>query len=149
MVEDMLVLARADAGGRQLNSRPLYLDELVSECVRALSVIAQVRDVELETALQPDVFIRADDVLARQMVTNLLVNAVQHTPPGGKVTVAVESDGDVATISVSDTGAGIPAADRERVFERFVRLDPARAATRERVSGCPSPAGSRCSTAAP
>jgi heavy metal sensor kinase len=137
MVEDMLVLARADAGGYRLTRRPLYVDDIVAECVRAVSVVAATRDVRLETILQPDVAVNADDGLLRQLVTNLLDNAVQYTPPGGRVTVAIKSDAESATITVSDTGSGIPIADRERVFERFVRLDPARSATSGAGLGLP------------
>jgi two-component system OmpR family sensor kinase len=137
MVEDMLVLARADAGGYRLTRRPLYVDEIVAECVRAVSVVAATKDVQLETILQPDVSVNGDDRLLRQLVTNLLDNAVQYTPAGGSVTVAVKSDGASITITVSDTGPGIPPADRERVFERFVRLDPARSAASGAGLGLP------------
>ena len=78
-----------------------------------------------------------DDGLLRQLVTNLLDNAVQYTPRGGSVTVALEADMIHATITVSDTGCGIPAADRERVFDRFVRLDPARTSTSGAGLGLP------------
>jgi signal transduction histidine kinase len=60
---------------------------------------------------------------------NLLDNAVQYTPVGGHVTVILRDDATAVTLSVADTGPGIPAGDRERVFERFVRLDPARTNT--------------------
>jgi signal transduction histidine kinase len=129
MVEDMLVLARADAGGYRLTVGPLYVDEIVAECVRAVSVLATTREVQVVTAIQPDVLAHADDGLLRRLVTNLLDNAVQYTPPGGSVTVGVQSDAASTTITVSDTGPGIAPADRQRVFERFVRLDPARSAT--------------------
>ena len=128
MVEDMFVLARADAGGYRLTRRPLYLDEVVAECVRAVSVVAATREIQLATTLQPDVSLNADDGLLRQLVTNLLDNAVQYSRIGGSVTIAVSADATVATVTVSDTGPGIAAADRERIFERFVRLEPARAA---------------------
>lgn len=137
MVEDMFVLARADAGGSRLTRRQVYLDEIVAECVRAVSVVARSRQVQLETQLQSDLSISVDDGLLRQLVTNLLDNAVQHTPLGGVVTVAVNRVDAVATITVSDTGPGIPSGDRERVFERFVRLDPARSATSGAGLGLP------------
>ena len=120
-----------------MTRRPVYLDDIVAECVRAVSVVATTRDIELVTALQPDVSINADDGLLRQLVTNLLDNAVQYTPPGGSVTVIVNTDETSANITVSDTGPGIPPADRERVFERFVRLDPARSATSGAGLGLP------------
>ncbi len=137
LVEDMLVLARADAGGYRLTRRPIYMDELVAECVRAVSVVAATQDIELVTVIEPDVSVNADDGLLHQLVTNLLDNAVQYTPPGGSVTVSVDDDAASATITVSDTGSGIPPADRERVFERFVRLDPARSATSGAGLGLP------------
>jgi heavy metal sensor kinase len=137
MVEDMFVLARADAGGYRLTKRLLYVDEIVAECVRAVSVVAATRDIQLTTALESDVSVNGDDGLLRQLVTNLLDNAVQYTPPGGSVTVSVSSDAGSAAITVSDTGPGIPPADRARVFERFVRLDPARSATSGAGLGLP------------
>jgi heavy metal sensor kinase len=137
MVEDMFVLARADAGGQRLTKRLVYVDEIVAECVRAVSVVAATRDIRLTTVLQADVSVDADDGLLRQLVTNLLDNAVQYTPPGGSVTVIVDTDETSANIKVSDTGPGIPPADRERVFERFVRLDPARSATSGAGLGLP------------
>jgi signal transduction histidine kinase len=126
MVEDMLVLARADAGAYPLTPRLLYLDEIVAECVRAVAVIATTREVALVTHLQPDVSLIGDDGLLRRLTMNLLDNAVQYTPPGGTVTVTLACDAMLATIAFSDTGPGIAVADRERVFERFVRLDAAR-----------------------
>ena len=126
MVENMLVLARADAGGYPLIRRPLYVDEVVEECVRAVSMVATTRKIEIVTNIQSDVSLHADDSLLRRLVMNLLDNAVHYTPAGGQVTVTLKSDAAVVTLAVSDTGPGIQAVDRERVFERFVRLDPAR-----------------------
>lgn len=129
MVEDMLVLARADAGGYALMRRLLYVDEVVEECVRAVSMVAATRAIRIVTTIQNDVSLYADDNLLRRLVMNLLDNAVQYTPTGGQVTVILNGDASVVTLAVSDTGPGIPVVDRERVFERFVRLDPARTNT--------------------
>jgi two-component system sensor histidine kinase CiaH len=109
--------------------RLLYADEVVEECVRAVSMVAATRAIRIVTAIQTDVSLYADDHLLRRLVMNLLDNAVQYTPAGGQVTVILKVDANVVTLSVSDTGPGIPAVDRERVFERFVRLDPARTHT--------------------
>ncbi len=137
MVEDMLVLARADAGGYPLTLRPLYLDDLVAECVRAVSVIATRRDVTIVTRIEQDVSMIGDDGLLRRLTMNLLDNAVRYTPASGTVIVTVTCAGMFVVIDVSDTGPGIPAADRERVFERFVRLDPSRSATSGAGLGLP------------
>jgi heavy metal sensor kinase len=128
VVEDMFVLARADAGGQRVTLRPLYLDDVVDECARAAAVVAGPRDVTLITTLAEDVSVSGDHSLLRQLISNLLDNAVRHTPPRGEVTVSLQRQLDTAIVSVSDTGPGVAPEDRDRIFERFVRLDPARSA---------------------
>ncbi len=136
-VEDMFLLARADAGGHRLVRRPLYLDEIVAECVKAAAVAASQRQIQLVTRIEPEVAMQGDDGMLRQLVTNVIDNAVRYTPEGGRVTVAVDRDRADAIVSVSDTGPGIAAADRERIFERFVRLDPARSSSSGAGLGLP------------
>jgi heavy metal sensor kinase len=136
-VEDMLVLARADAGGYRLALAALYLEEIVGECVKAASVLANREHVILVAQLESDVLINADDGLLRQLVTNLIDNAICYTPFGGGVTVKVGKTREFATLAVANTGPGIPVADRERVFERFVRLDPARSSASGAGLGLP------------
>jgi heavy metal sensor kinase len=126
MVEDMLTLASADAGGYAVRRSPLYLDDVLADCARSLSVIATAREVRLDMRADLDVLVDADDVLIRQLFTNLIENALKHTPAGGTVSASLSAVRSAATLIVSDTGPGIPPADRERIFERFVRLDPAR-----------------------
>ncbi|MEP7308249.1 MAG: ATP-binding protein [Acidobacteriota bacterium] len=126
MVEDMLVMARADADAYPVRLEPLYLDDLVADCFSAAMVLAEPRKIRMTSAIHPDVATRADDALLRQLLTNLLQNALRYTPDGGRVHVSLDTDRRHATIAVADTGCGIPKADRQRVFDRFVRLDPAR-----------------------
>ncbi|MEO8070214.1 MAG: ATP-binding protein [Acidobacteriota bacterium] len=126
MVEDMLVLARADAGGYRLTPAAVYLDDVVAECVRAAAVVARTAGVEVIADLQADVSTAADVALVERLVMNLLDNAVQHTPRHGTVSIALAADRREAVLTVADTGPGVPLADRERIFERFVRLDAAR-----------------------
>jgi two-component system sensor histidine kinase VicK len=83
--------------------------------------------VRLSSASGDEVAAVGDDGLLRQLMTNLLHNAIEYTPGGGRVEVSLTVNGRDVTIAVADTGVGIPEADRERVFGRFVRLDPARA----------------------
>jgi signal transduction histidine kinase len=133
LVDGMLVLARADAGGYPLRPVDLYLDEVVEECRRAVDVLAAERGVTIcvgETAETP---FRGDEDLLRQLIVNVLQNAVQHTPPGGAVSVAIsraagvhDGAGPAVIIRVTDTGPGIAAADHTRIFDRFVQLDSAR-----------------------
>ena len=83
LVDDMLVLARADAGGYPLRPVDLYLDEVVAECRRAVDVLAAERGVTIRAAGAAEIPFRGDEDLLRRLVLNVLQNAVQHTPPGG------------------------------------------------------------------
>jgi heavy metal sensor kinase len=125
MVDDMFELALADLDARPLQLEEVYLDEIVHECVGSARVLAHERNVTVTERTPTDVQLRADASLLRQMILNLVENAVRHTPCGGSVNVAMGVADGAVRIDVSDTGPGIPEADRERVFERFVRLTPA------------------------
>jgi signal transduction histidine kinase len=126
LVDDMLVLARADAGGYPLHPVNLYLNDLVDECRRAVDVLARERGVSVRAAIPADVLLRGDENLLRRMLLNVIQNAVTHTRGGGTVTVDVAPNGRQIAIRVHDEGAGIPEADRVRIFDRFVQLDAAR-----------------------
>jgi len=126
LVEDMLVLARADAGGYPMHPVGLDLGEVVDDCRRSAQVVATERGVRLQPSEPREVPFRGDEDLLRRLVSNLLHNAVQHTPPGGAVSVTLAGENGHVQIRVADGGAGIPDADRARIFDRFVRLDEAR-----------------------
>ena len=126
LVENMLVLARADAGGYTLRPVDLYLDEVVADCRRALDVLATERGVTIRSAATPEMAIRGDEDLLRRLMLNVLQNAVQHTAAGGSVSVDIAEEAGAVTIRVSDEGAGIPLEDQQRIFDRFVQLDPSR-----------------------
>jgi len=123
LVDAMFVLSRAEAGGRTLRPEPVYLDEIVAECARGLSVIASERGVRVETTGDTDVAFVGDDDCLRQLFMNLLDNAVAHTRAGGLVTARTHVTDQQISVRITDQGEGIPAADRERIFERFTRLD--------------------------
>jgi signal transduction histidine kinase len=125
LVDDMLVLARADAGGYPIVRAEVDLDAIVEDCVREFSPNAVAKRIRLTSHVQP-VSAVADAALLRRMIGNLLGNALAYTPAGGVVDVSIVPGTAGIGIHISDTGPGIPGADRERVFERFVRLDPAR-----------------------
>jgi len=123
LVDAMFVLSRAEAGGRTLRPEPVYLDEIVAECARGLSVIAAERGVRVETTGDTDVAFVGDDDCLRQLFMNLLDNAVAHTRAGGLVTAHTHLTEQQISVRITDQGEGIPAADHERIFERFTRLD--------------------------
>jgi signal transduction histidine kinase len=126
LVDDMLVLARADAGGYPLRPVDFYLDEVIAECCRAVDVLAAKRGVAIRSRAAPEIPYRGDEDLLRQLVLNVLQNAVQHSPPGGSVAIDVERDAATVKMRVTDSGTGVPPEDEQRIFDRFVQLDPSR-----------------------
>jgi heavy metal sensor kinase len=126
LVDDMLVLARADAGGYPLRREHVYLNELVADCRRTVDVLARGRDVAVGVFAAEDVPFCGDENLLRRMILNVLQNAVSYTRVGTAVTVDVSPNGRHASIRVTDEGDGIPEKERERIFSRFVQLDTAR-----------------------
>jgi two-component system OmpR family sensor kinase len=126
IVDDMFTLARADVGGLPMDRSPLYVDELVAECVRETRVLAGPKGVDVGWDGASEVEATGNERLLRQMLINLLDNAIRYTPAGRAVRVNVAAAPDAVELAVSDGGQGIPEAERERIFERFVRLDAAR-----------------------
>lgn len=127
LVDDMLVLARADGGGYPMVLASVDLAALVNECVRELGARAEDKGIAVHAHLE-SVTLWGDEALLRRMFSNLLGNALTYTSTGGSVEISLATADSRLLLCVADTGPGIPPEDRERVFERFVRLDPARAA---------------------
>jgi signal transduction histidine kinase len=123
LVDAMFLLARAEASGIPMTREPLYLDDLVAESARGLRVLARDRNIDVRIDGQGEFAFFGDASLLRQMVGNLLDNAVRHARPGGVVTIRLRRDGATITLAVRDDGPGVAMQDRERIFERFVRLD--------------------------
>jgi len=126
LVDDLLNLARADAGHVLLQTQDFYLNELLAECCRSVQGLANTRGLTLECLPGNDLQFTGDEQLLRRLVINLLDNAIRYTPLGGKVTAALEAGAASVQLRVSDTGIGIPPADAARVFERFYRSGEAR-----------------------
>ncbi|MDQ3753900.1 MAG: HAMP domain-containing protein [Acidobacteriota bacterium] len=116
IVEDMFTLARADAGRRPLHQSDFYLDELICETAQAAWMLAARKEVSVEVAsAEADVPVRGDEGLLRQMLLNLLDNAIRYTPAGGHVCVSLTQFDSICEISVADSGAGIPAAAQSHI----------------------------------
>jgi heavy metal sensor kinase len=126
LVDDLLNLARADAGHVSLRVEEFYLNDLVADCCRAFQGAAGVKDIELECRCPGDVAFRGDQELLRRLIWNLLDNAIRYTPPGGKVTAKLQCVEGEMRIQVADTGIGIPPEAAPHIFERFYRGDQAR-----------------------
>ena len=131
LVEDLRLLAQAEAEDFQLDIEPDSLDEVAGRSVEAFRARAESRGIALKLeGTSVMAMIALDRTRIAQVVGNLLENAVRHTPSGGEVAVSVGAErGSVATVTVADNGEGIPADELEHVFERFYRVDRSRART--------------------
>jgi len=121
IVQNLFLLARTDAGEYPMQRTRFYLDDLIAECVRSLRNIAAARGVRLEQDGQTDLMIVADEELVMRMLLNVVENALKFTAAGGTVSVTAAGEEGAFVIRVTDTGPGIPEADRERIFDRFFR----------------------------
>jgi heavy metal sensor kinase len=122
LVEDLLVLARAEGAG--LRMQPVDLGELVRSVMARFGKLADEKGVSLQA--HGDAIVRADETSLQRAISNLVDNAVRHTPAGGRVQVDVEEDAGGARLRVLDTGEGVPGPHLDRLFERFYRPDGAR-----------------------
>jgi heavy metal sensor kinase len=126
IVEDMFLLARADAGHPALQNTAFYLDELLTETARAAAMLASRKNLQLEIPAFPETPFRGDESLLRQMIWNLLDNAIKYTPSAGRVRIALQTSQDQHTVTVTDTGIGIPPEIASYIFKRFYRADMSR-----------------------
>jgi signal transduction histidine kinase len=121
IIADMLLLARRDVDRWPLQRTSFYAEELVADCVRAMRLLASERGVQIRLTAGTDLQVSADEELLRQMVGNLLENAVWHSRRGESVDIEVSADRGALNITVRDRGPGIADADLQRIFDRFVR----------------------------
>lgn len=122
MVEALFELAQLEARETRVQIEPIGLAELLQDVVQKFQLRAQQEKVTLEMAEPPALpMVMADVALCERALDNLIGNAIDHTPEGGRVRVEIGIEADNAVVKVSDTGAGIPAQDLERIFDPFYR----------------------------
>ncbi|MGO1317382.1 MAG: sensor histidine kinase [Cellulomonadaceae bacterium] len=122
LVSYLLDLSRIEAGAAALHVRSLGLQDFLDDVVDSVLMVEAGKQLHYEVDVVPaDLTVPADRERLRQIVTNLLQNAIRHSPFAGTVRLVARRDGESVTIDVVDAGPGIAAADRERVFERFER----------------------------
>jgi two-component system, OmpR family, phosphate regulon sensor histidine kinase PhoR len=130
MIAELLDLARAEAGRLDLGLAPCRADELLREAAVRATPTAHRAELQLDVALplEDDLWVCADSRRMGQVLSNLLGNAIKFTPPGGRIEAGAQRDGERVELWVSDTGVGIEPEHLSRVFERFYKTDPSRAA---------------------
>jgi signal transduction histidine kinase len=122
LIEALPTLALADVGGLRLKRESIELPVLINSTLASFQALADAAHVQLKSELTAALpTIEADPARIRSVLMNLLSNALRYTPAGGSVTVGARSAGDRVTISVRDTGKGIPEEMRPRIFDRFVK----------------------------
>lgn len=127
LIDDLFELTRLESGELRWSMEQVALEELVGEAVEAMRPAAEASSVAVRAVLEAgDPLALGDAGRLQRVLFNLIQNAIRHTPPDGTVIVRTTRHEDGVEIEVADSGAGIPAAERERVFEAFHRLDRSR-----------------------
>ncbi len=127
LTDDLLKLSQIEAGRMDVELRTVNICELTYACVETVRFAAKKKNHEIEIHCPADLpNVMADANRLREVLINLLENAVQYTPLGGHIEVRVERADEMVILTVADNGIGIPQGEQERIFERFYRVDSAR-----------------------
>lgn len=126
LVDTLLRLSRGDAGTVRLSREVFDLGDLARDVASSLSLLADERQQRLDVVATAGTRVSADRLVLRDAVTNLVDNAIKYSPTGSTIRLHVDGGPERATLSVSDEGAGIAAEHRERIFDRFYRIDEGR-----------------------
>lgn len=120
-VQDLALLARLDSGGLPLEAAVVDVAAIVGGCLDGFASVADERGVRLRRDLPGELCAVADDEKLLSAVSNLIANGIRHAPPGGVVRCSLRTGADEVVVEVADDGPGVPADQRERVFERYRR----------------------------
>ena len=126
IVDDLLFLSRADLGEIRMEALPVRLDALVEDVQRQAAVLGQEKDVQVLVSHIEPATVRGDELRLRELLLNLVDNAVKYSHAGGKVEIALTLEGQEARLVVSDQGIGMTAEERMHIFDRFFRAEAAR-----------------------
>ncbi|PYV42025.1 MAG: PAS domain-containing sensor histidine kinase, partial [Acidobacteria bacterium] len=127
VTDDLLKLSQAEAGKLELEFRAVTVEEVIETCVETTRLKIADKDMALMVDCPPGLpCVLGDARRLQEVLQNLLDNAVQYTPAGGRITVQATAGDRQIAIAVADTGIGIPKAEQGRIFERFYRVDAAR-----------------------
>ncbi len=131
IVEELLFLSRADMGEVKMESKPVLLETLVEDIHRQATLLGQDRNIEVVLGTVMPALVQGDELRLRELLLNLVENAVKYSHPGGKVEIGLVTNGQETVLSVTDQGIGIGSDDHTKIFNRFFRTDGARAHTKK------------------
>ncbi len=126
IIDNLLTLAKADQGQTLADLREVELHHVVEELYEDSVILAEGKNIQLTLRSNTPITIVGDKGRLRQLLLNLVDNAVKYTPPGGSVSLSLEQRENTAVFEVADTGVGIPESDLGKIFDRFYRVDKAR-----------------------
>jgi two-component system, OmpR family, sensor histidine kinase SenX3 len=129
LVQQIIDLSRLQNDILSDDATTIKVGELVSEASEHSATDAEHKNIEIVTSVEPDLLVHGDRAQLHAAVSNLVENAVTYSPDGSRVTVTAQLDGEDVRVTVADNGIGIPTDELDRIFERFYRVDPARART--------------------
>jgi len=131
LVETLLFLSSVDGAGIDLERKPLHLRSVVEEMVENARVLGEMKHLQIELLDGCDPLVSVNEMKFKQLLLNLIDNAVKYTPSKGRITISCQVYGGQVELAVADTGCGIAAEDLPRIFDRFYRVDK----SRSRVDG--------------
>ena len=126
LVDSLLTLARADEGRFDLHREPVAMEPLVAETIETATILGESAGITVRRLGTEPVTVSGDPDRLRQLLLNIVTNAIKYTPRGGTVSIGLERRGDQAAVTIDDTGVGIASVDVPFIFERFWRADRAR-----------------------
>lgn len=129
IVNSLMTISRLDGGGERMEMLPIDLTNILQVTLEHMGLMAEEKEIALECQITAPVFVTGDAMRLKQVIVNLVDNAIKYTPNGGRITVRLFAENERAALTVADTGIGISPESLPHVFERFYRADRAR--TRE------------------
>ncbi|MBI5375110.1 MAG: HAMP domain-containing protein [Candidatus Schekmanbacteria bacterium] len=128
LIRDLLDFSKMDLGQCEFDFQTIDLASVIEASTDKFETIAKQKDIRIGFSQKPStsLYIKADEPKIRQVLSNIISNAIRHTEQNGNIFISVETDGANAKVTVKDTGHGIPAEDLPRIFERFYRVDKSR-----------------------